>query len=134
MVTTSHSEGRSVPPVPEIAREDAVSAAERLLEAIHVARGVFESQELAVGRLVTALRSDLPLRDILANADFRAERDSLSAAIDGFETARREARIEAWRQLLEEGCSIGEIARIFALSRQLVSRQLRDAGVTLPDP
>ena len=119
--------------MPEIAREDAVAAAQRLRDAIQVARGVFESQEVAVSRLLAALQSDLPLRDILRNADFRAERDALAAAIDGFETARREARIEAWRQLLQEGCSIGEIARIFALSRQLVSRQLRDAGVTLPD-
>ena len=28
--------------------------------------------------------------------------------------------------MLAEGCSIGEISRIVGLSRQLVSRQLRD--------
>lgn len=56
-----------------------------------------------------------------------AERDNLTTAIVDLEGARRAIRVQMFRALMSEGKSIGEIARIWGISRQLASRILRDA-------
>lgn len=55
------------------------------------------------------------------------DRDNLTSAIVDLEGARRAIRVQMFRALLSEGKSIGEIARIWGISRQLASRILRDA-------
>jgi hypothetical protein len=119
--------------MPEIARGDAVEAAQRLHTAIEEIVEVFSRHKVSVGRLLQVLGTDLPLTQILESVDFKTERETIANAIDHFEAARKESRIAAWRLLVAEGCSIGQIARMFALSRQLVSRQLKEAGITVTE-
>jgi hypothetical protein len=117
----------------DFARDDAIAAAQRLRDSAHEIVTVFTAHEKAIGRLLEVLQTPTPLTDILGAVDFARERDAIAGAIDRFETARRESRIAAWRLLLKEGCSIGQVARMFSLSRQLVSRQLKEAGVEITD-
>jgi DNA-binding phage protein len=119
--------------MPDAARRDAIAAAERLKATIEDTARVFAGHATAVDRLLVALQTPRPLRELLEAVDFHAEREAIAGAIDAFEAQRKEARIAAWRLLVAEGCSIGQIARMFSLSRQLVSRQLRDAGITVAD-
>ena len=85
----------------------------------------FTRECAAIERLQVVLRSDASLTETLSGFDFSMERSRLTTVLDEFEATRREARLAAWRLMAAEGCSIGEMARIFGLSRQLISRQLR---------
>ncbi|HEY7626873.1 MAG TPA: hypothetical protein VH761_07390, partial [Ilumatobacteraceae bacterium] len=75
--------------------------------------------------VMQALTTAPSMTEIAARFPISEERTHLTQALDRFEARRRHARVALWRVMLAEGCSIGEIARIFGLSRQLVSRQLR---------
>jgi hypothetical protein len=77
--------------------------------------------------LLRALDTEPSITKLTARFPVVEERSRQVTALDAYESCRREARIALWRVMLAEGCSIGEISRIFGLSRQLVSRQLRDS-------
>jgi len=76
--------------------------------------------------LIAVLASEHEVTELVTNFDISTERNRLTTSLETYETLRREARVAMWRIMLAEGCSIGEISRIFGVSRQLVSRQLRD--------
>src|SRR4051794_1105560 len=60
--------------------------------------------------------------------DITAARAGLTRAAAEFQLDRRNSRLSMFRAQLAEGMSIGAIARSWGLSRQLVSRTLREAG------
>ena len=90
------------------------------------AAAIATHQAELVTEMLTAIDTEPSLAVLTANLPIAAVRNRLSVALDTYETCRRDARIALWRVMLDEGCSIGEISRIVGLSRQLVSRQLRD--------
>lgn len=87
---------------------------------------VFSHQGEVAGALVAVLDTDTPMSDLVANFAVADERVRMTAALDAYETWRRHTRAAIWRLLHEEGCSLAEIGRMFGVSRQLVSRHLRD--------
>jgi hypothetical protein len=74
--------------------------------------------------LLDVLHEETELGPIVEAFDLSGERDRLTGSLGRFETDRRNSRIAIWRVLQAEGRSIGEISRVFGVSRQLVSRQL----------
>ena len=56
--------------------------------------------------------------------DVQAIRSTLTARLDRLERARNASRRSLWRVQLSEGTTTAEIARIWGLSRQLISREL----------
>ena len=90
------------------------------------ASAAFSHEASVVSRLLAALDDEPNITALAAAYPIAQERVRLAAALENYETYRRDSRIELWRVMLDEGCSIGEIGRIFGLSRQLVSRQLKD--------
>lgn len=84
-----------------------------------------ERQSMRTVRL--GLDAGLGLSASLDEDGISAERDNLTTAIVDLEGARRAIRVQMFRALMSEGKSIGEIARIWGISRQLASRILRDA-------
>jgi hypothetical protein len=117
----------------EADRHDAVVACERLCESMQKVIDVFTAERSFADALLQVLQGDQSLTKTLRGFDFAGERTTLSDVLDEFETARREARLTAWSLMASEGTSIGEMARIFGISRQLISRQLRDFhGATSP--
>ena len=96
------------------------------------AAATFGHEAEVTARLLTALESEPSITQLAASFPISQERNRLTSALDTYESCRREARIAFWRILLAEGCSIGEISRIFGISRQLVSRQLRDDAANRP--
>jgi hypothetical protein len=97
------------------------------------AAAMFGHEAELTTRLLQAFATEPSITQLASDFPISAERNRLTFALDAYETCRREARIAFWRILLAEGCSIGEIGRIFGLSRQLVSRQLRDDASAQPD-
>jgi hypothetical protein len=94
------------------------------------ASAAFSQEAAVVSKLLAALDVEPSISTLAAAYPIPQERVRLATALDNYETYRRDARIELWRVMLAEGSSIGEIGRIFGLSRQLVSRQLKDS----PEP
>jgi transcriptional regulator of acetoin/glycerol metabolism len=105
-------------------RDVALENSRQLLTALTDVVAAFQNQSEVSAMLVEALASDTPMTAIVQNFAVAAERDRMTSALSRYETLRRETRLAIWRALQAEGCSIGEISRMFGLSRQLVSRQL----------
>lgn len=107
-------------------RQPARLAFEGLRTAMLDAASTFSREAEVVTKLLAALDEQPSITTLTERFPIAEERERLTAVLDNYETYRRDARIALWRVMLFEGCSIGEISRIFGLSRQLVSRQLRD--------
>jgi hypothetical protein len=107
------------------ARNDARRAAGELKMAMAEIVDVFIHQVEVADSLVAVLETDTPMTELVANFAVESERVRMAVAFDGYETWRRHTRVAIWRLLHEEGCSLAEISRMFGVSRQLVSRQLR---------
>jgi hypothetical protein len=78
---------------------------------------------VAIGRIDTADS----IAALMHSIDMARAREHLTGALTQLENARAQARLELFRTLQAEGCSIGEIARMWGISRQLASRIVRTA-------
>ncbi len=114
------------------ARTQARQAFEKLRNAMDDAAATFAHEADVAAAMLYAIDNEPSLSALASNFPIAEERKSLTVTLDNYETCRRDARIALWRLMLSEGRSIGEISRIFGLSRQLVSRQLRDDHQTSP--
>lgn len=70
------------------------------------------------------------LEEALRNERGVAAREQLRTAMGNFESTRHELRVRAFHTLRRRGRSVTEIAHLFGVSRQLVSRALNAE----PDP
>jgi len=111
------------------ARLHARSAFEALRSSMVDAAELFGHEADVASALLHALDVEPSITKLTARFPINEERTKLNAALDRYEVTRRSARVALWRVMLSEGCSIGEVSRIFGVSRQLVSRQLRDEPV-----
>lgn len=66
------------------------------------------------------------LVDVARRRDMAQVRERLTTALHHLDLARTNARIQIFRVLQDEGHSIGQIARLWGISRQLASRLMRD--------
>lgn len=108
-------------------RTDALAAFTALHDALTEAARTFGHDATVANALIDALRDEPSITALANRFPISEERNRLASVLQHYETCRRDARLALWRVMLGEGCSIGEVARIFGLSRQLVSRQLRDS-------
>ena len=88
--------------------------------------GVLDREHAVAAGILEQLRGGQSLRSILDHVGMSDARVDLTGALSRLEEGRRLARIDLFRALNNQGCSIGEIARLWGVSRQLVSRMLRD--------
>jgi DNA-binding NtrC family response regulator len=79
---------------------------------------------------VQQLRRDESVVTIAVRNDMSAVRERLTGALHNLDSARAQARREIFHALQREGQSVGQIARLWGISRQLVSRLMRDHGGT----
>lgn len=110
----------------EEARAEARQAFEQLHVAMVEASATFAHEAEVATRVLEAFKTEPSITTLVAAFPIAEERARLNETLENYETGRRNARTALWQVMLAEGCSIGEISRIFGLSRQLVSRQLRD--------
>ena len=106
---------------------------EQFLATIRDTIDSLEREHAVVAHVLDELRDGHDLRAIVEHAGTTIERDHMTAALSRLEEARRLTRVEMFRALTREGCSLGEIARMWGVSRQLVSRILRDADLVPRD-
>ena len=109
----------------EVSRAAALESFAALRQSMLDVVATFSHEAEISERLLEVLASDVPITDLVARFDVTGERVRLNNVLDTYETRRRQARASLWRIMLAEGCPVGEVSRIFGLSRQLVSRQLK---------
>ena len=80
------------------------------------------------GDVIAALNREQTVSEGMRGLDMPGVRLGLTEAISRLESARLEARRHLFRAMVDEGLSIGDVARTWGISRQLASRILREAG------
>jgi hypothetical protein len=111
----------------DTARADAISDLDLLLEAAAVLRAGLRSFETALRKVRRHLArggAAAELHDVL---DIISAREDLTRVAAAFQAIRHTSRLSIFRVQAAEGMSVGAISRAWGLSRQLVSRMLKDA-------
>jgi DNA-binding phage protein len=114
----------------ETLRADAVTQLDLVAQSaatLRVQLRGFEAAIRKVRRYVVAGSAAADMHDIV---DMAAVREAVTRAATDFESARHAARLAVFRVQAAEGMSLGAIARDWGISRQLVSRTLKEA----PEP
>jgi hypothetical protein len=110
----------------ETLHAEAVTDLEVLLHSAAALRAELRSFETSLRKARAHLARGGAAAELNVVIDIVAIREALSRAATDFEAARRVSRISIFRAQAAEGMSIGAIARAWGLSRQLVSRLLKE--------
>ena len=108
-------------------RAEAIAGLDLVLQASPVLRAQLRSFERAVRRERAHLARGGAAADLHEAFDIAAVREALLKAADELETARRNSRLAIFVMQQSEGRSASDISRGWGLSRQLVSRSMKDA-------
>ena len=107
-------------------RDEPVQAVEQFAVSLQAAIETLTHDLAVVNAIREGLRSTKPVATVVADARLSIERSRLTDAIIELERARGQARNWLFLALHSEGVSIGEISRLWGISRQLASRILHD--------
>ena len=110
-------------------RADAIASIERTIESSEALRAHLEVGEETGREMIAKLETGIPVSTAVDAVGLTASalRTNLSQHLDDFEHRRHEMRILFIGAALDEGLSIGEIARKLGVSRQLLSRFAKEA-------
>ena len=86
-------------------------------------------REIALAAIQDLRREESVVAIALRN-NMSMVRERLTGALHNLDVARGQARRELFQALQREGQSVGQIARLWGISRQLASRLMRDHHVT----
>ncbi|MGZ6979342.1 MAG: hypothetical protein ACXVJW_14620 [Acidimicrobiia bacterium] len=103
-------------------RDQTVDDLDELIEVVIEARKSLDAFQSALEKTRRHLAGGGRASDMAALFDVPAIRWTLTDAISETERARTTSRVSLWRLQIAEGTTIAEVARIWGLSRQLVSR------------
>lgn len=106
--------------------ETLVQSVEQLATAIEAAIETLTLDHAVALSLIEGLRSEATIEAIANSNNMAAVRERMTDSLLELEAARSRARAELFRALLREGSSIGQIARLWGISRQLASRIVRE--------
>lgn len=110
-------------------REYAIHTIERTLEASAALRKHLQVTDRVGGRVIEALRSEVPVSKSVASAGACAaelRKESLEL-LRAYEVCRHEMRAAFILPSVDEGMTIGDIGRSLGISRQLASRLVHEA-------
>jgi hypothetical protein len=105
-------------------RRDARRAIKTFRDEATRLREALRSYERALDRVDRELEHGTPLHQSMQGLGVLARRDALVANLDRFETARHRMRVACFRVSIDDGLTIADVARLWGVSRQLVSRML----------
>ena len=101
---------------------------EELISATSILRSELGSHEAICRTLLSEVRVDHEMSGVLPAIHADTWRSAITDAIRGFEAARHRVRLLLVAIEIEEGRSIGEVARSWGVSRQLASRWVQESG------
>ena len=109
-------------------RRAAADGIEELIGATSVLRSELNAHEVTCRRVLDEVRVDHEITGVLPEVRADAWRAAVTDAIRGFEAARHRVRLLLVAIEVDEGRSIGEVARIWGVSRQLASRWVQESA------
>jgi hypothetical protein len=110
-----------------------IADVETLIAAIDAAVQQLQKDKRALRRAIRMLSEGSGVAETLATTRASDVRQSANEVLDSLETARHHSRLSVFAAGLDEGMTIGELARAWGFSRQLASRYAKEARAT-PDP
>lgn len=84
--------------------------------------------ERVLERVCRQVERAVPLHEVMAQIGVSELRADLVERLTRFEEARRRMRLACFHMSMTEGLSIGDIARLWGISRQLASRLVNEAA------
>jgi len=127
-VTSSGSGGTTMPATTALLRRAAAGSIEELIGATSVLRSELNAHEATCRKVLDEVRVDHAITGVLPAVRADTWRSAVTDAIRGFEAARHRARLLLVAIEVEEGRSIGEVARSWGVSRQLASRWVQESA------
>jgi hypothetical protein len=109
-------------------RDQALGDLDELMDVVADTRKDLRSYQSVLEKNRRHLAAGGRASDMAVRFDVRAVRTSLTDRLDRVERARNASRRSLWRMQASEGRTIAEIARMWGLSRQLISRALRSGN------
>lgn len=128
--TNAAAEASSAPAVAEFDRHKLELSITAFDNALARMTATLDDERETMRTTAEGIRAGRSLSQSLDEKRISSERDNLTSAIVELEGARRAIRVQMFRAFLAEGKSIGDIARMWGISRQLASRILREAKET----
>jgi len=107
-------------------------ALEELIGVTSVLRSELNAHEVICRKLLGEVRVDHEITGVLPEIHAETWRSAVTDAIRNFEAARHRVRLLLVAIEVEEGGSIGDVAKSWGVSRQLASRWVQESG-TIPD-
>jgi len=88
---------------------------------------VARESERQTHRIGTMLEREVPVREVMSAFAAADLRQRMSECLSAYEEARNHVRVDLAALAKAEGMTISELARLWGVSRQLVSRYLRQS-------
>jgi hypothetical protein len=114
-------------------RDKVIADVEALIGATDAAVRHLQANKRALRRAIRMLSDGSDIATTLAATRAADVRQGANEVLGALETARHNSRLSVFAAGLDEGMTIGELARVWGFSRQLASRYAREARTT-PDP
>lgn len=115
-------------PVARDLKRSTADGIEELLSATSILRSELGSHEEICRTLLSEVRDDHEMSGVLPAIHADTWRSAITDAIRDFEAARHRVRLLLVAIEIEEGRSIGEVARSWGVSRQLASRWVQESA------
>ena len=108
-------------------REHTIELVEGLLDTLADLRRSTRATEASVRRALKLAKGGADVSVVLGAIGPADIRRSMNDALKAAEEARHQVRLRIFELGLDEGLSIGELARVFGFSRQLAARYAKEA-------
>ena len=107
---------------------ETLRALDAMLEASAAARESLRRKEMALRRLRRRIEKGTPVAEAFVGLDIPARRREMTDGLSALEYASRNVRRATIALGATEGLSLGEMSRIWGLSRQLVTRLAKETN------
>ena len=108
-------------------REQVLAGLREFQQQAATLRSALRRYEVVIGRVCRQVDGGAPLHEVMRKIGVSDLRADLVERLERFEEARHRMRMACFRMSLIEGLSIGDIARLWGISRQLASRLVNEA-------
>jgi len=108
-------------------KQAAADGIEELIGVTSILRSELDDHEGICRMLLTEVRVDHQITGVLPQIHADTSRSAVTDAIRGFEAARHRVRLLLVAIEVEEGESIGDVARSWGVARQLASRWVQES-------
>jgi hypothetical protein len=108
-------------------REQALAGLRDFQQEAATLRTALRRYEVVLGRVYRQVERGAPLHEVMGKIGVNDLRADLVERLERFEEARHRMRVACFRLSQSEGLSIGGIARLWGISRQLASRMVNES-------